>query len=417
MRAAARIDDELSHKKRPSAGRKTARSAANAARAARRSAGVQRPGRQAAVAASTDSALQAAAQAPDFAPDGSASPATAAAVPALPPAPSAAAADAPAPRTSVICGRSGLTSGAGPSVPRRRRAARRPARRRPAGPAAAGRQHARLAPDSRRIEMQLERGRVKLGRRARSSAAAAPPPTAPRKQSVTCRSTRASGAHPRGAQPAAPRLRAGATPRAIRPERKKQPAQGRTTGRQAGDDQPQRASRPLRGEWPRARPRTAAATPPAAPSRCASANHTSPPALSGVPPSGPAMPVMATASVRAAGVQRSGGHLLGRRAADGAEGVDARRRPPRAPAPCRIGIGHIAALEPLRAARDVGQALGEPAAGARFRRGHPAPPCEQQRAGLDSQACSARRPIGCHQRHIDHISRRLIALRCQRPTL
>src|SRR5207237_10648634 len=77
--------------------------------------------------------------------------------------------------------------------------------------------------------------------------------------------------------------------------------------------------------------------------------------------------------VDARDAQRPLGHLPHRLLAHGPEALERARRDAQIASLCGIGIGHVAALEPLRAPGHVGERLGDPACGARFR-GDEAPP-------------------------------------------
>ena len=134
----------------------------------------------------------------------------------------------------------------------------------------------------------------------------------------------------------------------------------------------------------------------AAAPRCASANHTRPTGFSAVPPSGPAIPVTATArsaplSCRAPPAICSAVDAL---TAPWACSVR-RARPATAPSPIRIG--HVTALEPLGATGYVRHALRDPAAGAGF--GHDQPPMRAlQRSACLHRKCG-QRSVGRRQRY------------------
>ena len=111
------------------------------------------------------------------------------------------------------------------------------------------------------------------------------------------------------------------------------------------------------------------------PSLSAQQNHTVPTGFPGTAPSGPAMPVTATA--RCAPVRRSAPRAMAR--ATASLTAPSRREPsadtPRLRTLGLVAVGDESLAEPLRAARHVGQRLGDPAAGARLRgrRAAPAP--------------------------------------------
>src|ERR1017187_8320459 len=92
----------------------------------------------------------------------------------------------------------------------------------------------------------------------------------------------------------------------------------------------------------------------------------------------------------AAVVQGASGHLFGCRPTDRPEGLDDARGHAQCLPLGRVRIGDVAALEPLRAARDVRQAFSQPAARARFRHRHPVLPREQHGARTLGQGSQRR---------------------------
>src|ERR1039458_703832 len=277
------------------------------------------------------------------------------------------------------------------------------------------RQHSRLRPVLERVELEL-----KVRRLQRRSALAQPgderlidraqkaerrvllrgwpgPPrpamsdssTAPRKQSVTCKSTLAM------ARPPPPAFRACAAP-SSRSHQLESGQSAKNIRRNAkadcsrrGDDEPQ-----CRGD--RGTTHGLAITAEALFQRRerTSALRTREPDQSDRPGRraavGPGHARDRDRQRSAAVVQGAAGHLFGCRPTDRPEGLDDARGHAQCLLLGRVRICDVAALEPLRAARDVRQAFSQPAARARFRHRHPVLPRKQYGARTLGQGSQRR---------------------------
>ena len=104
--------------------------------------------------------------------------------------------------------------------------------------------------------------------------------------------------------------------------------------------------------------------------RSARAKTTVPTGFAGVPPPGPAIPVIATAMSASDACKRAAGHRPGRRDADRAERLDDFLADVKIGDLGRVGISDVARFEHVRRAGDLGDGGADEPAGAAFRHGY-----------------------------------------------